>query len=454
MWLRGFLFPYVTVMQETIPTNRLARAGTLLSAGSEIAMRWLVKHVMGESTDDVAPEVLQKALGNLKGPIMKVAQMLGNIPGAVPESYRKAFAGLQTMASPMGPLFVKRRLKQELGADYARHFADFEEAAFKAASLGQIHKGRLTTGEEIVCKLQYPAMQEVIAADFKHIRMIARSIESRMKMNVTELIDEIEERFLEELDYRREARNMDVFRSIYEKSVMSSIVAAPHIPHVFHELSTDKLLVMQLCKGELLVDMQISEDQANVYGRQLFWSWYWPFYYAGTIHGDSHMGNYMFQDGQLSVFDFGCARGFSQHFVESVLMLYQGLRDDCRDQYVEAFEQWGFRPLTREIVVALHRWASYIYAPLLDDRIRPIEIDYSVQQGRKLSREVAELIAKSGGVRIPREFVFLDRATVGIAGTLLQLRSQNNWHQEFEAMVAHAQPQLISQRQKDHGVML
>src|ERR1700755_2656859 len=115
---------------------------------------------------------LAAALGGLKGPIMKVAQLLATIPDALPPEYATELAKLQSEAPPMGWAFVKRRMQAELGADWQRKFASFEHHPSAAASLGQVHRARSHDGAALACKLQYPDMQSAVEADLQQLQWL------------------------------------------------------------------------------------------------------------------------------------------------------------------------------------------------------------------------------------------------------------------------------------------
>src|SRR5437763_9482913 len=115
---------------------------------------------------------LAAALGGLKGPIMKVAQMMATIPDALPPEYAAELTKLQSDAPPMGWAFVKRRMMAELGADWQGKFAEFEHKPAAAASLGQVHRACAHEGTPLACKLQYPDMQSAVEADLKQLEWL------------------------------------------------------------------------------------------------------------------------------------------------------------------------------------------------------------------------------------------------------------------------------------------
>lgn len=444
-------------MQEFIKTHTVSRMGKMAKAGAQVGLNMLFQKIFSANYDHTPnARTIKEALGELKGPMMKIAQMLGTIPGAVPREFQEAFRELQGEAPSMGPLFVKRRMRQELTDMYNDVFELFDVHAFKAASLGQIHKAVLKENKaQVVCKLQYPDMETAIATDIQQFKHLARILKNYgQSLDAQDLVCEVEERLWEEINYEQEAQHIDVFRKIYD-TLPSNEISAPILPTVYKRHSTKKLLVMSYLEGISLNQLSITKDQANALGKKLFWYWYYPLYFAGCIHADSHGGNYSLnKDFQVNIFDFGCIKVFSPEFVQSIIDLYRGLLNNNRDQYVHAFERWGFSPLNKDTIESIYEWASYIYAPLLNNRVQLLEESCSSDVGRKLAWKILQNLTKSGGLKLPRDFVFLDRATIGIGGTLMSLRSECNWHQEFEKLIASAQPQAIHMRQKTLGISI
>src|SRR5262247_529356 len=191
---------------------------------------------------------LAAALGGLKGPIMKVAQLLATIPDALPPEYANELIKLQSQAPPMGWAFVKRRMSAELGPDWQHKFSGFEHHPAAAASLGQVHRARARDGTELACKLQYPDMQSAVEADLGQLKVLF-AIHRRMDpvTETTEIYKEISARVREELDYHREAKHVALYRAILAD------VGLIRVPRVWHELSTGRLLTLDWLEGGKLL---------------------------------------------------------------------------------------------------------------------------------------------------------------------------------------------------------
>lgn len=208
------------------------------------------------------------------------------------------------------------------------------------------------------------------------------------------------------------------------------------VPELVPELSTDRLLTMSWVSGDRLSQYEAAPQEVrNNIARNLFWTWWRPFTGAAVIHGDPHLGNYQVtQDGAaLNLLDFGCIRIFPPGFVAGVVDLYRGLIADDFDAVFAAFEKWGFKGLTTELVEVLSIWAKFIYGPLLDDRVRSVADGIKPgEYGRKEAFAVRKLLKEKGPVTIPREFVFMDRAAIGLGAAYLRLGAELNYHRLFE----------------------
>jgi predicted unusual protein kinase regulating ubiquinone biosynthesis (AarF/ABC1/UbiB family) len=386
---------------------------------------------------------LRAALGGIKGPLMKVAQLLATIPEALPEAYARELATLQADAPAMGWSFVKRRMAGELGADWEKRFARFEHEAAHAASLGQVHRAQAKDGAALACKLQYPDMASAVEADLRQLKLILSLYERWDRALSTEEIHaEIAERLREELDYAREAAHLRFYRAILQNEKLVTV------PEPVAALSTRRLLTMNWLTGlPLLTFADAPQDRRNEIARAMFRAWYVPFYEYGAIHGDPHLGNYTVRaDDGINLFDLGCVRIFPARFVKGVIDLYRAFETDDRELAVSAYENWGFKNLNPEMVDVLNRWARYLYAPLLDDRKREIGDDDN-GNGRAVAAEVHREVRRLGGVTPPREFVFMDRAAVGLGSVFMHLRASINWHRLFNDLIEDFDADALAKRQ-------
>jgi predicted unusual protein kinase regulating ubiquinone biosynthesis (AarF/ABC1/UbiB family) len=392
---------------------------------------------------------LAAALGGLKGPIMKVAQLLATIPDALPPEYASALMKLQNEAPPMGWLFVKRRMAAELGTGWQSKLKSFEHEPAAAASLGQVHRARSLDGKPLAMKLQYPDMQSAVEADLSQLDFIF-AIRRRMDtaIDTSEIAKEIAARIREELDYRREAKHVVLYREMLAET------SEVRVPKVWPELSTGRLLALDWLEGKkLLAHKDASLEIRNRLASAMFKAWWLPFSRFGVIHGDPHLGNYTAfeEDGEprgINLLDYGCIRIFPPAFVGGVVDLYSGLRDGDEARVVHAYETWGFKGLTRGLIETLNIWARFIYGPLTDDRVRTIADGVKPgDYGRREAFRVHQALKREGPVTLPREFVLMDRAAVGLGAVFLHLAAELNFHRLFEEAIEDFSVSAVAERQ-------
>ena len=387
---------------------------------------------------------LKTVLGGIKGPLMKVAQLLATIPDALPKEYVQELVQLQANAPAMGWPFVRRRMAGELGADWQSRFRHFEKTAARAASLGQVHRATALDGTPLACKLQYPGMASAVEADLHQLKL-AMSLYERYDRAVTtaEIHAEISDRLREELDYEREAAHMRLYGKILRGE--SGVAVPVPIP----ELSTGRLLSMTWLEGTPILDVAKAPlAERNEISLRMFRIWYVPFYFYGVIHGDPHLGNYtVAPDRTVNLLDFGCIRVFRASFVRGVIDLYHALQRGDRDLAVHAYESWGFGNLSREIIDVLNRWALFVYGPLLEDRTRLIQEKAGGVYGAAVAESVHRDIRRLGGVRPPREFVFMDRAAIGLGSVFLHLKAEINWYRLFHELIDDFDETALAARQ-------
>jgi predicted unusual protein kinase regulating ubiquinone biosynthesis (AarF/ABC1/UbiB family) len=424
--------------------GRYARVGT--SVGG-LAARLAGERYLGLSLDrDRHAAELRSALGGLKGPLMKAAQLLATIPDALPPEYARELGQLQSNAPAMGWAFVRRRMATELGPDWQARFLRFDKEASFAASLGQVHRAVLPDGRDVAVKLQYPDMASALEADLNQLKLVF-AVGQRFDpaIRTDEIHAEITDRLREELDYRREARHIDLYRHMLRDE------PKVHVPEVVADYSTDRLIAMSWLSGEPLLDWKKrSQEERDALAVNMFRAWYVPFYSYGVIHGDPHLGNYTVRpDASVNLMDFGCVRVFPPRFAQGSIELYRALMTDDEDRAAAAYEDWGFRGLSREMIAVLNRWATFLYGPLMDDRPRRLTEGVAEGFGRDMAQNVFGELRRMGGVRPPREFVFMDRAAIGLGAVFIHLRASINWHRLFESLIEGFDLGKLAARQQE-----
>ena len=430
-------------------SGRIKRYAKVTGAVGGIAARVAGQRYLGLNLGkQEMPADLKSALGNLKGPVMKVAQILATIPDALPDEYVEELRQLQSNAPSMGRLFVKRRMSAELGKDWQNSFNSFNQEAVAAASLGQVHKAESLDGQTVACKLQYPDMNSAVEADLKQLRL-AMSIYQRYDnaINASEIYKELSARIREELDYIREGRNMALYRLMLAKE------ETVHVPDLIETASTDRLLTMTWLDGVPVLDFIKNNpelEMRNLVAKNMFRAWYVPFYLYGIIHGDPHLGNYSIRpNGDINLLDFGCIRVFPPTFVKGVIDLYIGLRDSDEELAVNAYRTWGFENLDRDTIDVLNHWARFVYSPLMEDKVRRIQETNSGVYGKEVVEKVHKELRRLNGVKPPREFVLMDRAAIGLGSVFLHLNAEVNWYNIFQELISDFDVSEVAYRQHE-----
>ncbi|MES1201227.1 MAG: AarF/ABC1/UbiB kinase family protein [Pseudomonadota bacterium] len=424
--------------------GRTAKLGANLSGAA--ATYGAARLFGGDQADAQIAAALKLALGRSKGPLMKIAQMLASIPDLLPPEYAREMGSLMANAPAMGWPFVQRRMRAELGADWQAKFKSFEHEASAAASLGQVHRAVGLDGRALACKLQYPDMASAVESDLGQLQIVLGLIKRVGKgVDPSEIGQEMAERLREELDYERERKHLALFKRMLES------VEHIALPEPVAELSTKRLLTMTWLEGQPLKSfLGAPLEVRNRIATLLFRAWWTPVGQYGIIHGDPHLGNYSLTDdaGQLNLMDFGCVRVFPPRFIQGVIKLREGLEKDDRALIEEAYTLWGFTPLRPEIIDTLNIWARFLYAPLLDRRVRAVTDGVEPSEyGRREIREMRQKLFAYEAVTIPREFVYLDRAVIGLGAAFLHLKAELNFAELFDQCIAGFSVDAVSARQ-------
>ncbi|MFZ4121669.1 MAG: ABC1 kinase family protein [Caulobacterales bacterium] len=427
-----------------------ARVGRMATVGANVAgaaaSAGLSRLFGGDDADRQIAAAMKMALGRTRGPLMKVAQMMATVPDLLPKEYADELAQLQMNAPAMGWPFVQRRMRAELGPEWAARFASFEQTAAYAASLGQVHRASDLEGAHLACKLQYPDMASAVESDIAQLNNLMGVYRRFGKVvDPSEIQIELADRLREELDYEREAKHI----ALYQHMLSDTDDIRPPTPRP--DLSTKRLLTMEWLEGAPFKSfLDAPQDVRNRMAELLFRAWWGPMARFGVIHGDPHLGNYTFTPNaeRLNLLDFGCVRIFPPKFVQGVVNLYRALAADDSAAIATAFRDWGFGDLKPQAVEALTIWARFIYAPMLDDRVRTAADGVAPgEYGRREIMQVKDALQQYGPVTVPREFVFMDRAAIGLGAAFLHLKAELNFHQIFNAQIDGFEMAAVAQRQ-------
>lgn len=305
-----------------IPTTSLLRMWNLGSTQAKITANFvsygLQKHFLNEDKRQHAYNQAQLksalqllgSMGYLRGVVMKLGQLLANLPHIIGPELVEIFESLQFRAPPMHFSLVRELFLDELGGEPEEIFASFDKQAFAAASLGQVHRARLHDGTEVAVKIQYPDIARTIKADFASLAMLLQTMRFKDDFNYlrSHLLD-AREMLTKEVDYIQEAAYMGKNRETFQGT---EIV----VPRSYPEFSTSRVLTMDYLPGQHLQDFLAtapSQEQRNHFGKLISYALVHSFFHLRCIYTDLHPGNFIFMpDGRLGFLDFGSYRYFSR----------------------------------------------------------------------------------------------------------------------------------------------
>jgi predicted unusual protein kinase regulating ubiquinone biosynthesis (AarF/ABC1/UbiB family) len=428
-------------------TRRALSVGTLTTqVGGSYLLNALKRPFL--SVDERRKELLDTHLRNamliversqeLKGTFLKLMQMLSMRNDLLPPEVLQVLSVVQSEVPPMPYAMIRKQIVKELGKPPEELFASFEEQAFAAASLGQVHRGRLRDGHDIVVKVQYPGVDATVEQDLKNVKallqtftLIARDV-LRQKVDVDDVYRELEERLGEELDYENEARNTQRFAAMFADD--DEII----IPRVFPKLTSRRVLTMAFVDGYKLADVlapgvdQELKDWVAIKYFNTLWRQVFEF---GTLHTDPHPGNYLVTyHPKLAILDFGSIRIFPEPVREQYLRLARALLDRDREGATAACIELGFIGVGDDPKPMLEM-LDLIFEPIYQDR------DYDPRDYNSVDRamRVATISLEHRVFKSPGHSVFLMRALVGLDSYIQQFGTIANFHRLFLACVEQAE---------------
>jgi len=370
----------------------------------------------------------------LRGAFTKLVQMLSMRDDVLPTEVLQVLSSVQSSVPPMDYALIRRQVTRELGKPPEELFAAFDEEAFAAASLGQVHKARLKGGREVVVKVQYPGVEETVKQDLRNIKallqtftLIGRDV-MRQKVDQSDVYRELEERLHEELDYINEAKNIALFQKMFGDD--DEIV----IPDVYPDLSSRRVLTMTLVEGypfkDILgpgVDQSLKDWVAIKYFRVL-WR---QIFEHGVLHTDPNPGNYLVTfHPKLAILDFGSIRIFPEPIRRAYHRLAKAILAGDETTMADCFLRLDYldrdddpKPMVRIM--------NIIFEPVLRDRSYDPRHYNSLERGM----EVASIAFEHRIFKDPGHRVFLARALMGLDAYLKQFATVTNWHREFKRCV-------------------
>jgi predicted unusual protein kinase regulating ubiquinone biosynthesis (AarF/ABC1/UbiB family) len=371
-----------------LPSGRVARTariGGLVTgqgvrwAGTRAANRMRSPERAAEATNDRTAALVRELveqLGQMRGAAMKVGQMLSMVElDGLPEEQRdelqRRLATLRDDLPPVPFARLEKMMRSELGAPLGTVFSDFDEHAFAAASIGQVHRATTLDGEEVVVKVQYPRVAEAVETDLRNAMLLLPLVKRLAPgLDVKAMAGEMRERIAEELDYELEAQN--------QRRIERLVRGHPFIrvPRVHTDLCTRRVLVSDYVQGARFEEVRRAGEQERDQFAEIVFRFFLGLLYRDRIAlGDPHPGNYLLcEDGSVCFLDFGLLREVSAERVAHERAIALAVRRAQATELKQALIAASYLPAERadavdaEFALRMMRRATSWYAVPGDHR--------------------------------------------------------------------------------------
>lgn len=360
---------------------------------------------------------LRETLGQMKGVAMTLGQVLAYADFAVPEAARSELKELLTSSAPLAPTVVARLVLEELGQTPRQLFADWSPSPLAAASIGQVHRARLRSGELVAVKVQYPAIVNAVEADLARGALVDRLATLLFRgQEQGAWFSELAERFREECDYRVEAANQEHFRKLWEGR------PGVRIPRVHRELSTQRLLVTELITAQSFGTFLsgATQDAKNQAGIRIWQFAFESIFRHGLFNTDPHPGNYLFSEqGEVAFLDFGCVKRFSTEHVACWKALIRAILERDFASAKKLVQAMGMvsKGCDFDYHMAL---LVMLHEPWLTDEVFELSPRYVASTWRALTADNPNRFR----LNVPKDWVSVNRLYWGLYAVLAQLGVQ------------------------------
>jgi predicted unusual protein kinase regulating ubiquinone biosynthesis (AarF/ABC1/UbiB family) len=396
-----------------------------------------------ERTAALVGEIVDQ-LSRMRGAAMKVGQLfsmieLDGLPDEQREELESRLATLRDDVPPVPFSRLEKLMAEELGAPLGRAFAAFDERAFAAASIGQVHRATTIDGQEVVVKVQYPGVAEAVDSDLRSatlllplIRRLAPGVDARP------LFAELRERIGEELDYELEASNQRRVERVYRGHPFISV------PRVLTELSSRRLLVSEFVEGERFEAVRaLDEPRRDRYGEIVFRFFFGLLYRRRIALGDPHPGNYLLRpDGRVAFLDYGLVRELGAQRIDAERAIARAVRDADPAALKASLVGGGYVPgdradgLDADLALTMTGAALRWYAVPGHRRLVP---DGRPRPGTEDPERRAALRDQAARFTLPAETILIRRMHALVAAVLSRLRAGADWG-AIAAEYLHGEP--------------
>jgi aarF domain-containing kinase len=421
-----------------MPLGSLHRFWTMGGLSTHVALAYMAlwirqwfanegkrKQQLVETNLRVALKIIHR-LGYLRGAAAKLGQALGNLPDILPDQVVDTLDRLHFDAPPMHFSLLQEMVRNEFEKDPEDVFKTFEKDAFAAASLGQVHRARLKSGEQVAVKIQYPGIARTIDSDLRNVAVLLFPARLSNDWDYTKAqFEEIHRMLKVEADYQQEAKNIRRVRTLFrpEDGIL--------VPHVYDAYSTKRILTTDYIPGvhlEAFLRSKPTQAVRNSVATKIYIAWA-RMYNANMNYADPHSGNYLFMaDGRLALLDFGCVQQFGKEETE-LLKMAERIADE--PEILKAMlRRCGMteKQLSNADLVGLMREScNWVLEPIRANK----PFDFSDENHLKRGIEIFARIVLKRYTRSHPMFVYWNRSVIGIRALMYQLRARVNVYEVF-----------------------
>jgi predicted unusual protein kinase regulating ubiquinone biosynthesis (AarF/ABC1/UbiB family) len=430
-----------------LPTSRVARTARVGGFVTGQGLRWAGMRTANrvrtperaaaaenERTAALVHELVEQ-LGRMRGAAMKVGQMISmaefdGLPEEQQDELQRKLATLRDDVPPVPFARLEKLMRQEYGAPLDRIFSDFDERAFAAASIGQVHRATTLDGKQVVAKIQYPGVAEAVETDLRNAMLLLPLVKRLAPgLDAKAMAEELRERIAEELDYELEAQN--------QRRIERRLRGHPFItvPRVHTDLSTRRVLVSEYIEGQRFEEVRrAGAAERDRYGEIVFRFFFGLTYRDRIALGDPHPGNYLLRaDGRVCFLDFGLVRDVGAGRIDQERAIALAVRDKDPARLKAAMIAGGYLPANRadaveaEFALRLMRRAIKWYAVPGERRFSPGHERRDRESERPDSEERAAIKSQVNQFTVPPNAILIRRMHGIVAIVLSQLRAGGDW---------------------------
>ena len=415
--------------------NALQRAHRSLSVGWLAARIFLGYRWHGWRTRRMPPDAAQRRLSvlhrrnaehiydtatRLQGLFIKIGQLIGARADIFPDEYIEVLSRLHDTLPPRPYSVIRHVIERELGASIDEVFSELNPTAIAAASLAQVHRGRLHDGRDVAVKVQYPEIEAIVHVDLQNMRLLARVAGRLLRdFDFTSIVDELSENAPLELDFIHEGHNAETTAENF--AGQDDIL----IPRIYWEHTTRRVLVMEFMEGIKITDvaaLEAAEIDVNATVQLLTESYLRQIFVHGFFHADPHPGNLFVQPGpKLVIVDFGLAKRLPPGFLQGFIRLTTALIAADKSGLAQAFRDLGFRTRHED---------DAVFDALGETMVARLSRSAEFNQNRQLLFDFQErmmrIFRENPVVRVPGEFLYIGRVLGLLSGLGAQLGAEIN----------------------------